>query len=494
MTKLRYNSLMRRKTSIILFFIGFVAIFSLAVERYRRDRDRAEQHLQDRSTAVALGWQTRWNEFLLTTARAGKLKESYYLEFDRAGKLLKTDFFPKHLVSLDWAAYRKMVADSKTEQSRSFLLSAFQIENSWDRILAIRAWPAAFGNFPVANLDPYERSVAEEEARKAYELIFLQFSQGKDFTLASAEFAYDLVFYRVKDNGNILAFVPAVNELKGTLFREFLTKENIVDGTLGATPWQVQFGTTVLDHDSAYTVSEWILIGLIILGFSLGIATFAATAGEERRKLLRQVGFLNQVIHEVKTPLTGLKLHADVISRHGPRPESLTAIRESVRRIDGVFNDLAAVIQSRGRQDCEKISADELTAIIEGIVQEFAGAVVWSGVVTRQSLGNKTAIEVILRNLFGNAVNYGRSATVTVSEAQQTLILVKDAGPGVAKKDAKRIFQEFYRAESARQQRPSGLGLGLSVARRLSVDMGATITLRNPGNPGAEFVLTLARI
>src|SRR5438045_3614170 len=136
---------MRRKLSIALFSLGFVALTALIVGRALRERDLLGQRLQERAAAVELGWRTHWEQFLLAKARDGSLAPAYQLEFDRTGKHLRSSFFPQYAVHRDWSAFRTARSQGDEAKMKVFLTEALSERDSWDRVLAINAWKTQFG-------------------------------------------------------------------------------------------------------------------------------------------------------------------------------------------------------------------------------------------------------------------------------------------------------------------------------------------------------------
>jgi len=104
------------------------------------------------------------------------------------------------------------------------------------------------------------------------------------------------------------------------------------------------------------------------------------------------------------------------------------------------------------------------------------------------------ALEQILNNIFSNAEKYGASGNrldiQSERKSDRTLIIVRDYGPGVLKRDANRIFQPFYRTHSGIADGVTGTGIGLSIARDLARLHGGDLTLVST-DKGACFKIEL---
>jgi len=484
---------MKKYSYILLFSLGFILLAALVVTRYKRDRDKFQEQIVQQQEAVMHGWEKQWAKHLLELAQAGELPITYSLEFSRSGRELKSAFFPDHAATSKWQEYR---AAPSAEHAKSFLQTAIRKKDSWDRVLAISEWTRRFGLIDElrVQLTPYEMTLVDDEAKAAYQLIFNQFSKDKDFTLAQKTYQYDDVFYRVMDNGNIHAFVPSARQLQHSALAEFLAIENIPPSSLGSSPWIIRFGSTPRDGRHVYADDEWLMVLASVIFITFGIFSLVSVTHKERRILSRKVGFLNQVVHELKTPLTGLRLHTELLTKHGWRPESAAAIEKSVGKLDRLFNEITILNREGAGNEKKEITSGELHDIINALLQEFPQCRCDSFKISSPVRGSIASIEIILRNLISNGISYGESVQLTFEEGADLQIFVQDNGPGIKNSELRKIFSEFYRSEAARDLRPGGLGLGLSVAQKLAKAIGAEIRLVNPGEKGAKFALKLERV
>ncbi len=234
-----------------------------------------------------------------------------------------------------------------------------------------------------------------------------------------------------------------------------------------------------------------------------------------KESIATQRRFLADAAHQLKTPLAGLRMQADLAQREGASAQELKQSlrqigRASVRATHSVNQLLAlARAESSGaampRQSCDL--AELTMAVIrdcvpraienhidlgyEGIPQGTAGG---------QIAANPTLIKELIRNLVDNALNYTPSsldkpgvitARVLTDAPGQTLVLqVEDSGPGVPAAERQLIFQPFYRALGTGAD---GTGLGLPIVMEIAQQHGATVSLEDtrPGlnPPGSRFVV-----
>ena len=104
------------------------------------------------------------------------------------------------------------------------------------------------------------------------------------------------------------------------------------------------------------------------------------------------------------------------------------------------------------------------------------------------------ALRRCLENLIENALRYGGSAEIEVSDTPQRLrIAVRDRGPGIPPAELERVFEPFYRLDASRNMDSGGTGLGLSIARNIARWHGGDVTLRNAPGGGLIAALVLPR-
>ena len=226
-----------------------------------------------------------------------------------------------------------------------------------------------------------------------------------------------------------------------------------------------------------------------------------------------QKRFLADAAHQLKTPLAGLRMQADLAQREGASAQelkqSLRQIGRASIRATHTVNQLLALARAESsgsampRQTCDLA---ELTmsvvrdcvprALEKNIDLGYEGA--QPGVPGGQLAGNPTLLKELIRNLVDNAINYTPSspeqpgvitARVLVhSDTQALQVQVEDSGPGVPEAERELIFQPFYRALG---NEADGSGLGLPIVLQIAEHHQAKVSLEDahPGRipPGARF-------
>lgn len=481
----------KTKLSYIFIFAGLLTVLGQTFFRVQRDKELLEAQMQVQRASLIEGLNSSWRSFLLSKAKQGKLDSQYSLRWNRRGSELREVFFPIKKSNLDWEKFIEYQKTKNIQAATDFLKLALARENSWDRILAITEWKALNGTYPEVKTE-YEKSIINPEARNAYRAIFEQFSGNKDFTFASNEVEFDKVFYKVTNDGSIEAFMPSMASIRDEVLPEFIKENNLPSAEIGNNPLVLNLPNSLTEERPfSYLDFVWLALGLVLL--ASGVIVYFQGLREQKTALLRRVSFLNQVVHELKTPLAGLKLHLQLIQRGKGTEKNLTALNVSLDRLNRLFDDVVLMNKPFEKITPKKLHPQDLRSTLEEVTQDFDQASIINFSAAEVLVDTKR-LRVILRNLIKNAITYGKVAKITVSNTKEKLFIdVQDEGPGISEIDSQKIFGEFYRSDEAKIKNTDGLGLGLYLVSKMTKEMDATITLCNPGKPGAIFRLSLRR-
>jgi signal transduction histidine kinase len=214
--------------------------------------------------------------------------------------------------------------------------------------------------------------------------------------------------------------------------------------------------------------------------------------------------FLGVLSHELRTPITTIYGGSELLERgldRGRRTEVIKDIRAESQRLVRLVEDL--LVMTRVERGIVETSEEPvllqhlLTSIIAGSPARWGGANINLHLGPRLPAvrGDATYIEQVVRNLLTNAVRYGRGAEkgieVHAEEVDHSVaVRVQDHGEGLDGEDPSKLFELFYRSESARSV-PGGAGIGLFVSRNLVEAMGGHIWAVDRPEGGAEFGFTL---
>ncbi len=204
---------------------------------------------------------------------------------------------------------------------------------------------------------------------------------------------------------------------------------------------------------------------------------------EDRTRLLAALG------HDLRSPLTALRVRAEMVDDDETRERLVASIEEMQQMVE------ATLSFARGMAVNEPAETVDLGEYVGRLCAEMAEAgedVTFTPPpepVTARL--RPSATRRALRNVIGNAVRYGRRARVSLRP--DGAIIVDDHGPGIPEEDLPRVFEPFVRLEKSRSLETGGTGLGLSIARSILTAQGGRITLENRAEGGLRATLTLPR-
>ena len=263
---------------------------------------------------------------------------------------------------------------------------------------------------------------------------------------------------------------------------------SVLDGLLDAPATRRALGAT--------------LLALVLLCLAGGGLALLRAARRERLDALRKTDFVDNVSHELKTPLSGIRLSAELLAEgrlpDGPRRDkALRSILAESDRLDRLVSnllDFGRLERGRRRFDLQRV---DLAALLENMQVEAAagGFDLQPGERGLAALADPDALRRILSNLLDNAAKYAPDAPpeIVVRGAGNGAVelVVADRGPGVPPGLEEKVFERFFRADDSLARRANGSGIGLSLARGLARGMGGDLTYRPRPGGGAEFVLVL---
>ena len=135
----------------------------------------------------------------------------------------------------------------------------------------------------------------------------------------------------------------------------------------------------------------------------------------------------------------------------------------------------------------------DVTALLESMVEDAvdAGEDVSVSGHARPLLTRPVALRRCLSNLLQNALRYGTSAQIAITDTDALLVIdIRDTGPGIPADQMEAVFEPFVRLENSRNRSTGGVGLGLAIAREAATQCGGTLTLENvPGGLLARLAL-----
>lgn len=220
---------------------------------------------------------------------------------------------------------------------------------------------------------------------------------------------------------------------------------------------------------------------------------------------LRQKAFLANASHELKTPLTLLRLSTEEILQDPQLPvlvqEKLLGQERALSRISQLVKSLLDLSRLELAEVLERQSFC-LGEIIRSLMEEFQGLLQEQSIVFTADLsvalpitGDREKLRRMLINLIDNAIRYNRQGgeiRCTATSEDKTIILrLANTGPGIPVEDRGRVFEQFFRCEQSRATSHGGSGLGLTIVKRIVALHGGTISLTSEPPSWTVFTLHL---
>ena len=246
------------------------------------------------------------------------------------------------------------------------------------------------------------------------------------------------------------------------------------------------------------------LVALLLAGVG-GLFISRRAMRPVRDALHRQRSFVGNASHELKTPLTLIKLNAELVAREPTSSRGRKMLEDQLSEIDRM-NTLVSDLLVLARLDAHKLSVSCETFDLAKIIAETADRFILRAAEEEilldievpselPALGDPRRSGQILAALLDNAVRVtpsgGRVTVVGRSDDGRVKASVTDTGPGISPEHLPHVFERFYRADTARRHSSGGTGLGLAIARDLAAIQGGEVVAMNAKNGGASFTLSL---
>jgi signal transduction histidine kinase len=307
--------------------------------------------------------------------------------------------------------------------------------------------------------------------------------------------------------GRVLNGLEAANSSAGSSPRELAG--DVLYRTRLSPPFgavELTFLVDALPRAPGATLLAWVAVTLTAVlcgGFYL---MYRFGAGQIRLARQQQ-DFVSAVSHELKTPLTSIRMYGEMLKAgwadDAKRQTYYDYIHSESERLSRLIENvlqLARLTRNTQRFDRKSVTVAELLDLVRSKVAtqvERAGF----ELIVRNDTPEGTALVVdsdcaaqIFINLVDNALKFSAAAAQKTVEivarrgSDGVLFTVRDFGPGVPKAQMKKIFELFYRVENELTRETVGTGIGLALVRQLAAAMDARVDVRNC-EPGAEFRL-----
>ncbi len=247
-------------------------------------------------------------------------------------------------------------------------------------------------------------------------------------------------------------------------------------------------------------------IFVLIVALSALAVYFYRENSREIREALQKVSFVNQVSHELKTPLTNIRMYAELLEDEIPGDEGkarnyLGIVVSESRRLSRLIRNVLTFAGKEKKGLNLHLEPGSIDTVISNIIENFRPALESKDVVIEFASGagdevlfDADILEQIVNNLISNVEKYatsGKSLKIETSrDGEKAMIRVSDRGPGIPTRERKRVFLPFTRLSNRLTDGITGTGIGLAIARDLAVLHGGALELL-PAERGAVFLLTI---
>jgi signal transduction histidine kinase len=222
-------------------------------------------------------------------------------------------------------------------------------------------------------------------------------------------------------------------------------------------------------------------------------AAFSAMAGRIRRLVDERTRMLAAVSHDLRTPITRLRLRAEDIADEDKRQAILSDLALMERMVGGALSYL------REGRASGSMAATDIPALLQTICDDFADLghiVVYQGPMRASAMCDSDQMTRAITNLIDNAIKFGGKVAVRLDDADpgRVAIMVEDDGPGIAAEEREKVFEPFYRSDLARTLREgSGFGLGLAIVRAIAEGHRGELTLAERPGGGLRAMIAWPR-
>ena len=277
--------------------------------------------------------------------------------------------------------------------------------------------------------------------------------------------------------------------------------------------WQVTCAMPDVVQEGSLTWKYQLLIGLACASLLLGLVAYYLyrESSREIRQAGQRVSFVNQVSHELKTPLTNISLYTELAAQKLPAESSdvheyLEIVTSESARLGRLIGNVLSFSKHEHGQVQPRLAACDVVSLLQRIAEQFRPALTNKNLrleIEAPSALTVTTdadmVEQIIGNLLSNVEKYGFSGGVAwlrlTATDKEWSVCVDDSGPGIPTTQRERIFHPFVRLSDKLSDGITGTGIGLSIARDLAHLLRGTLQCTCPpkesAGTGARFILTL---
>ena len=209
-----------------------------------------------------------------------------------------------------------------------------------------------------------------------------------------------------------------------------------------------------------------------------------------KRRILKHISqrtaMLSGISHDLKTPLTRLKLQIELLNKN----QKLNSLKEEIIEMEKMINEYLDFASNQYSQPVEKFNIIQL---IQNLIDKsFKKNIKIKSPKNLVFLGRKNLIRRCIANIINNSQKYAENILITCKKIKRTVqINIDDDGPGIADEHKEKVFRPFYRIDKSRSLKETNVGLGLSIVEDIVNSHGGTVKLlNNPKGKGLRVSLS----
>jgi two-component system osmolarity sensor histidine kinase EnvZ len=209
-----------------------------------------------------------------------------------------------------------------------------------------------------------------------------------------------------------------------------------------------------------------------------------------KRRILKHISqrtaMLSGISHDLKTPLTRLKLQIELLNKN----QKLNSLKEEITEMEKMINEYLDFASNQYSQPVEKFN---IVQLIQNLIDKSFKKNI--KVKTPKNLifsGRKNLIRRCIANIINNSQKYSDNILITCKKIKKNIVInIDDDGPGIADEHKEKVFRPFYRVDKSRSLKDSNVGLGLSIVEDIVNSHGGTVKLlNNPKGKGLRVSLS----
>jgi two-component system, OmpR family, osmolarity sensor histidine kinase EnvZ len=209
-----------------------------------------------------------------------------------------------------------------------------------------------------------------------------------------------------------------------------------------------------------------------------------------KRRILKHISqrtaMLSGISHDLKTPLTRLKLQIELLNKN----QKLNSLKEEINEMEKMINEYLDFASNQYSQPVEKFN---IVQLIQNLIDKsFKKNIKIKSPKSLIFSGRKNLIRRCIANIINNSQKYAENISITCKKIKKTILInIDDDGSGIADEHKEKVFRPFYRVDKSRSLKDSNVGLGLSIVEDIVNSHGGTVKLlNNPKGKGLRVSLS----